>query len=66
MHRLKEHYGKDNVEVVYTNTDSVKLYVEGKDVYDTRGIEDIIDTSNFSKITDKPLIPGINEKKLVS
>ena len=66
LHRLKEHYGKDNVEVVYTNTDSVKLYVEGKDVYDTRGIEDIIDTSNFSKITDKPLIPGINEKKLVS
>ena len=64
LYRLKEHYGEDNVEVVYTDTDSLKLYVEGKDVYDTRGIEDIIDTSNFSKITDKPLISGINEKKL--
>ena len=46
------------------DTDSLKLYVEGKDVYDIRGIEDIIDTSNFSKNTDKPLIPGKIKKTL--
>ena len=54
LYKSKEHYGINNIEVVYTDTDSLKLYVEGKDVYDITGIEDIIDTSNFSKILINP------------
>lgn len=64
LYKLKDHYDNDNVEVVYADTDSLKLRVEGKDVYDIKGIEEIIDTSNFSKNADKPLIPAQNEKIL--
>ena len=54
LYKSKEHYGINNIEVAYTDTDSLKLYVEGKDVYDITGIEDIIDISNFSKILINP------------
>ena len=38
LYKSKEHYGINNIEVVYTDNDSLKFYVEGKDVFDIRGI----------------------------
>ena len=59
---LKKHY--QNVIVLNTDTDSLKIIVYGKNAYNIQCIEEIFDTSNFDKNTNKPLKPKQNEKKL--
>ena len=55
---------KDNLELLYTDTDSFKLIIKNTDPYELKkhGLENYIDTSNFSTDTIFPLDPGKNEK----
>ena len=55
---------KDNLELLYTDTDSFKLIIKTTDPYELKkhGLENYIDTSNFSTDTIFPLDPGKNEK----
>lgn len=48
------------------NTNQYKLCIENTNPYDLKkhGLEDLFDTSNFSKNTIFPLVPGMNEKCL--
>ena len=59
---LKKHY--ENVIVLNTDTHSLKTILYGKNVYNIQGIEEIFNTSNFDKNTNKPLKQNQNEKKL--
>lgn len=62
--RLKEVFGK-NMKLLYTDTDSLKLHIKNQDPYELEklGIEDLNDTSNFSKDTCFPLKAAMNEKQ---
>ena len=59
---LKEQFG-DNM-LLYTDTESFKLLIKNCNPYELEkhGLENMIDTSNFSIDTIFPLEPGKNEK----
>ena len=61
--RLKINF-RDIMQLLYTDTDSFKLFIKNINSYKLRkhGLEDYIDTSNFSTDTIFPLDPGKNEK----
>ena len=61
--RLKEKFG-NNMMLLYTDTDSFKLLIKKCDPYELKklGLEDYIDTSNFSTDNIFPLDPGKNVK----
>ena len=61
--RLKIIFG-DNTQLLYTDTDSFKLFIKNTNPYKLKkhGLEDYIDTSNFSIDTILYLEPGKNEK----
>ena len=63
--RLKEEFG-NNMMLLYTDTDSFKLLIKNCDPYKLKklGLEDYIDTSNFSTATIFPLDLGKNVKCL--
>ena len=53
-----------NMTLLYTDTDSFKLLIKNCNLYDLKkhGLEDYLDTSNFSADTIFSLKPGKNEK----
>ena len=54
------------MRLLYTDTDCLKLCIENTNPYDLKkhGLEDLFDTSNFSKNNIFPLAPGMNKKCL--
>ena len=60
--RLKEKFG--DMLLLYTGTDTFKLLIKSTNPYELKkyGLENYIDTSNFSVDTIFPLEPGKNEK----
>ena len=60
--RLKEKFG--DTLLLYTDTDTFKLLIRNTNPYELKkyGLENYIDTSNFSVDTIFPLEPGKNEK----
>ena len=54
----------DNMQFLYTDTDSFKLFIKNTNPYELRkhGLEHFTDTSNFSTDTIFPLKAGKNEK----
>ena len=54
----------DNMQFLYTDTDSFKLFIKNTNPYELRkhGLENFTDTSNFSTDTIFPLKAGKNEK----
>ena len=60
--KLKNFFG-DNMQLLYTETDSVKLLIKNTNPYELDDrLKHYIDTSNFSSDTVIPLEPGKNEK----
>ena len=60
--KLKIFFG-DNMQLLYTETDSVKLLIKNTNPYELDDrLKHYIDTSNFSSDTVIPLEPGKNEK----
>ena len=61
--RLKEKF-KNRIQLLYTNTDSLKLFIKSTNQYELKkhGLENLIDTSNFSIETIFPYEPGKNKK----
>ena len=61
--RLTEKF-KGKMQLLYTGTDSLKLFIKNTNPYELKkhGLENLIDTSNFSIDTIFSLEPGKNEK----
>lgn len=64
LYILKERYKNNIFIVLYTDTDSLKIWLIGGNAYEINEIKKYFDTSNFSKNTNKPLTPGLNGKVL--
>ena len=60
---LKEKFN-DKMQLLYIDTDSLKFFIKGTNPYEWKnhGLENLIDTSNFSIDTVFPLEPGQNAK----
>lgn len=64
LYILKEYYKNYTFNILYTDTDSLKICLIGGDIYKINEIKKYFDTSNYSKNTDKPLTAELNEKVL--